>query len=99
MQWYIGYRIHYHLLQMLRRNNIEENEYLVIGHKNDLKDIAKITDWYAVHDYIKMLNLKLSEICDKNDNKMQLESHILFMKAIVDQEKVVSSLLAHNNLI
>ena len=89
MQCYIGYRIHYHLLQMLGRKNIEEKEYKVIGHWKDLKDIAKLTDWYAVHDYIKKLNLKLSEICDKNDNEMQLDTHILLMKAIVDQEQVV----------
>ena len=44
MQCYIGYRIHYHLLQILGRKNIEEKEYLVIGHKKDLKEIAKITD-------------------------------------------------------
>ena len=99
MQWYIGYRIHYHLLQMLGRKNIEEKEYKVIGHREDLKDIAKLTDWYAVHDYIKKLNLKLSKISPKNDDKMQHDTHILFMKAIVEQEQVVSLLLTHNNLI
>ena len=46
MQCYIGYRIHYHLLQMLGKKNIKENEYWVIGQWKDLKDIAKLTDWY-----------------------------------------------------
>ena len=89
MQCYIGYRIHYHLLQMLGRKKIEEKEYKVIGHKHDLKDIAESANWYAIHDYIKKLNLKLSKISSKNDDKMQLDTHILFMKAIVDKEKVV----------
>ena len=83
---------------MLGRKNIEEKEYWVIGHRKDLKLIAQLTDWYAVHDYIKKLNLKLSEINDKNDNKMQLDTHILFMKAVVDQE-MVDSFLTCDNLI
>ena len=46
MQCYIGYRTHYHLLQMLGRKNIEENEYLIIGQEDDLENISKLTDWY-----------------------------------------------------
>ena len=99
MRCYIGYRIHYHLLQMLRKKIIEEKEYLIIGHRKDLKILVELTDWYAVHDNIKKLNLKLLEISDKNDDKMNLYTCILLMKAIVEQEQVVSWLLTHNNFI
>ena len=87
MQCYIGYRIHYHLLQMLGRKNITEKEYFVIGQRKNLKTIAELTDWYSVHDFIKRLNLNLIKISN-DDIKMQLDSHVLMLKAIVEKEEV-----------